>query len=105
MVISFPLLFSPIKVGRLTLRNRIVNTAHGTGFTKDHLFTDQHLHYYLSRARGGVAMIITENASVHPTSNVGSQDVLWGFDPRIVASYRKLSEAVHSCDCHILVQV
>ncbi|MCH8088101.1 MAG: FAD-dependent oxidoreductase [Chloroflexi bacterium] len=105
MVIRFPLLFSPIRVGNLTLKNRIVNTAHGTGFTKDHLFTDQHLHYYLSRAKGGVAMIITENASVHPTSNVGSQDTLWGFDPRIVASYRKLSEAVHRCDCHILVQL
>lgn len=105
MEARFPLLFSPIKVGNLTLRNRIVNTAHGTSFTKDHLFTDQHLYYYGERAKGGAAMIITESVSVHPTSNIGSQDTLWGFDERIVPSYRRVSEAVHNHGCHILVQL
>ena len=101
----FPLLFSPIRVGSLTLRGRIVNTAHGTGFTKDHLFTDQHVHYYAERARGGAAMIITESASIHPTSNIGMQDTLWGFDRAIIPSYRKVAEAIHGHGARVVVQL
>ncbi|MFQ5875102.1 MAG: mycofactocin system FadH/OYE family oxidoreductase 2, partial [Dehalococcoidia bacterium] len=66
---AYPHLFSPIEVGNLTLRNRIVSPAHGTGFAKGHVMTDQHIYYHAARARGGVAMIITEALSVHPTSN------------------------------------
>ena len=102
---QFPHLFSPLKVGPLTLRNRIVNTAHGTGFTKNHVFTDQHVHYYAERARGGVAMIITESASVHPTSNIGAQDTLWGYDREIVPSYRKVAAAVHEHGGRVIVQL
>ena len=102
---QFPHLFSPVKVGGLTLRNRIVNTAHGTGFTKNHVFTDQHVHYYAERARGGAAMIITESASVHPTSNIGMQDTLWGYDRAIVPSYRKVADAVHEHGTKVIVQL
>lgn len=102
---QFPLLFSALKVGVLELRNRIVNTAHGTGFTRDHVFTDQHVHYYAERARGGAAMIITESASVHPTSNIGMQDTLWGYDRAIVPSYRKVAGAVHEHGARVIVQL
>ncbi len=102
---QFPHLFSPVKVGGLTLRNRIVNTAHGTGFTKNHVFTDQHVHYYAERARGGAAMIITESASVHPTSNIGMQDTLWGYDRAIVPAYKKVAEAVHEHGAKVIVQL
>ena len=101
----FRLLFSPIRVGSLTLRNRIVNTAHGTGFTKDHVFTDQHVHYYAERAKGGVAMIITESASVHPTSNIGMQDTLRGYERNILPSYRRVADAVHRHGTKVLVQL
>ena len=102
---QFPHLFSPLKVGPLTLRNRIVNTAHGTGFTKNHVFTDQHVHYYAERARGGVAMVITESASVHPTSNIGAQDTLWGYDRAIVPAYRKVADAIHEHGARVIVQL
>ena len=102
---QFPHLFSPLMVGALELRNRIVNTAHGTGFTKDHVFTDQHVHYYAERARGGVALIITESASVHPTSNIGMQDTLRGYDRAIVPSYRKVAAAVHELGARVIVQL
>ena len=102
---QFPHLFSPLNVGTLTLRNRFINPAHGTGFTKNHVFTDQHAHYYAERARGGVAMIITESTSVHPTSNIGMQDTLWGYDRAIVPSYRKIATAVHEHGTKVIVQL
>ena len=101
----FPNLFSPIRVGNLTLKNRIINPGHGTGFAKDHIMTEQHLYYHRSRARGGVAMIITEAISIHPTSNTGSIQTVWGFDERNLPWYKRLSETVHEYGVPILGQL
>ena len=64
---NYPNLFDPIQIGSKTLRNRLVCTAHATIFERDSHFSERHVHYYAERAKGGVAMIVTEGASVHPT--------------------------------------
>ena len=50
-------------------------------------------------------MIITESASIHPTSNIGTQDTLWGFERAIIPSYRKIAEAVHQHGAKVVVQL
>lgn len=52
-----------------------------------------------------MAMIITESASVHPTSNIGMQDTLRGYDRAIVPSYRKVAAAAHEHGARIIVQL
>ena len=37
---------SPLQVGPITLKNRIVSSAHLTHFGRDHLPSDQHVYYY-----------------------------------------------------------
>ena len=55
MAQAFPRLFSPIKVRRYTLRNRIVNTGHAAHFqTGDGLPTERYVAYVRERAKGGV---------------------------------------------------
>ncbi len=49
---AFPLLFSPLRIGRLTVRNRIVNTTHGSALNEA-----RDLRYIDERARGGVGLI------------------------------------------------
>ena len=68
MASQFPHLFSPIQIGNMTVRNRIVNTAHGTNFARDRMVTDRHIFYHVERAKGGVGMSIMEATSVHPRS-------------------------------------
>ena len=43
---AYTRLFSPMKLGPKTARNRIWMTAHATLLVKDHLFTDANIHYY-----------------------------------------------------------
>ena len=50
MAEKFPHLFSPIQIGSVMVRNRIVNTAHGTNFAQDRLVTDRHIHYHVERS-------------------------------------------------------
>ena len=51
----FPNLFSPLRVGPITLKNRIVNSAHQTGFAHQGNYTSQLRAYHRERARGGAA--------------------------------------------------
>ena len=53
-------LFSPLRVGPLTLANRVVFAAHLTNYACDGLPTEQHAAYYARRAAGGAGLIVTE---------------------------------------------
>jgi 2,4-dienoyl-CoA reductase-like NADH-dependent reductase (Old Yellow Enzyme family)/thioredoxin reductase len=61
----FSALAAPIRVGSVTVRNRFVVPAMGTGFaTPDGLVTQQLIDYYEARARGGAGMVIVETSTV-----------------------------------------
>ncbi len=62
----YPHLFTPVRLGPLTLTNRVVFSAHLTNFAVDGHATAQHAAYYGARAAGGAGLIITEELSVHP---------------------------------------
>lgn len=97
-------MFSPLQIGPVTVRNRIVNTAHLTHFAKDNLPNDRHVHYYAERARGGAGLIVTEATYVHPTSQ--SLDcVILGYDPRVVPGFRRIAMAVHQHGAKIFGQL
>lgn len=61
---SYPNLFSPLQLGPVTLRNRIVHASMTTRFPKDSRVTEKLVDYHVTRARGGAAMIITEPMNV-----------------------------------------
>jgi 2,4-dienoyl-CoA reductase (NADPH2) len=97
-------LFSPLQVGPLILRNRIVFSAHLTNYAEDGLPTKQHAAYYAARAAGGAGMIVTEEQSTHPT-DWPYEKLIHGFDPEVVPHYRRITEAVHAHDVPILAQL
>ena len=99
----YPTLFSPIRLGSRTARNRTWMAAHATLLVKDHLFTDAHLAYYAERARHGVAVITMEAMAVHPTSLPYRGKAL-AYDDRMVEQYRKIAAAVHEHGTLILAQ-
>ena len=60
-------ILEPIALGPLTVRNRIVRTAHGTGFGGGTI-SDKLIEYHVARARGGVGLSIIEALSVRGTA-------------------------------------
>ena len=97
-------LFSPLRLGPLTLRNRIVFSAHLTNYAHDGLPTEQHAVYYAARAAGGAGLVITEEHSTHPT-DWPYEKLIHGFRPEVVPGYRQITEAVHAHDVPVLAQV
>ena len=53
-----PHLFSPITIRNVTLRSRIVSTAHNTGLSDHDRVGDRLIAYYEAKARGGVPLLI-----------------------------------------------
>jgi mycofactocin system FadH/OYE family oxidoreductase 2 len=101
---TYRYLFSPLRIGPVTVRNRIVFSAHLTNYARGGLPTDQHAAYYEARAAGGAGLIITEEHSVHPT-DWPYEKLIHGFDRRVIPGYRRITEAVHRHRVPILAQI
>jgi 2,4-dienoyl-CoA reductase-like NADH-dependent reductase (Old Yellow Enzyme family) len=99
-----PSLLSGIEVGPLRLRNRVVSTSHQTSLVHDHLPTDELLAYHEARAEGGVGTIFLEATAVH-VSGLLTPHTIGGFQPEIVAAYRRLGERLHPHDTKLMVQL
>jgi 2,4-dienoyl-CoA reductase-like NADH-dependent reductase (Old Yellow Enzyme family)/thioredoxin reductase len=97
-------LFSPINIGPVKLKNRIVYPAIGSCFaTVDGEITDRSINYYAARARGGAALITLENTVVHPSGKAFTIPAL--YDDRFIPGLRDLAKAVHSAGAKLFVQL
>ncbi len=97
-------LWSPIRLGPVTVRNRIVFSAHLTNYAEGGLPTEQHAAYYEARAAGGSGLIITEEHSTHPT-DWPYEKLIHGFHREVIPGYRRITEAVHRHRTPIFAQI
>jgi 2,4-dienoyl-CoA reductase (NADPH2) len=99
-----PRLFTPLRIGPVTVANRIVFAAHLTNAAVDGLPTAQHAAYYAARAAGGAGLVITEEHAVHP-SDRAYEKVIRGHDPAVLPGYRMLTAAVHAGGAPVFAQL
>ncbi|NIH88043.1 mycofactocin system FadH/OYE family oxidoreductase 2 [Amycolatopsis granulosa] len=98
------LLFEPLRLGPVEVRNRIVFAAHLTNYAAGNLPTEQHAAYYAARAAGGAGLIISEEHVVHP-SDWPYEKVIHGYRPEVVPGYRRITGAVHAHGVPIFAQL
>lgn len=101
---SYTYLWTPLQLGPVEARNRIVFSAHLTNYARNGLPTDQHAAYYAARAAGGTGLIITEEHSTHPT-DWPYEKLIHGFHREVIPGYRKITEAVHRHRVPIFAQI
>ena len=97
-------LWTPLQLGPVEARNRIVFSAHLTNYAKDGKPTDQHTDYYAARAAGGAGLIITEEHSTHPT-DWPYEKLIHGFHRDVIPGYKKITDAVHRHRVPIFAQI
>ncbi len=103
MSTPFPRLFSPIRVGQLTLRNRIVSTPHASGYVRDALHDEREIFYQAEKARGGVGFQFMGATNVVRTH--GYLNLMANVDERIIPIYRQIAAAVHRFEGRIGAQL
>ncbi len=104
MIGTYRHLFTPLRIGPVTVANRIVFSAHLTNYAEQGRPTQQHAAYYAARAAGGTGLIITEEHSTHPT-DWPYEKLVHGFDAAVVPRYQRITEAVHVHDVPIFAQL
>ncbi len=97
-------LFSPLRLGPITVRNRVVFSAHLTNYAEAGLPTEQHAAYYEARAAGGAGLIITEEHSTHPT-DWPYEKLIHGFHREVIPGYKRITDAVHRHGTPIFAQI
>jgi mycofactocin system FadH/OYE family oxidoreductase 2 len=101
---AFEYLFTPLRIGGVTVDNRIVVMPHTTLLSTDHLIGDRHIAYYEERAKGGAGLVIVETLIIHPTSQPLMNEA-FADDAREVPRYRELTAAVHRHRTKIFAQI
>lgn len=95
-------LLEPIKVGRITLKNRIMFPPMTTGYEdRDGTIGKQSFQFYKRLAEGGVAYIVL--GDVAPVNTVSPTPKLY-HDEQIPA-YQNLANALHEYDCKLGIQI
>jgi len=98
-------LFSPGKIGRLALSNRLVMPAMVLNFpTTDGEATDQYVRFYEERARGGVGLIIV-GALYVDRSGRGFPHQLGIHSDFLLPALARLTEAIHAAGASALAQL
>ncbi len=101
---AYRYLWTPLELGPVTARNRIVFSAHLTNYARDGKPTEQHAAYYAARAAGGAGLIITEEHSTHPT-DWPYEKLIHGFHRDVIPGYRAITEAVHRHRTPVFAQI
>ncbi|MFI5675563.1 oxidoreductase [Streptomyces cellulosae] len=87
-------LAAPFTLGGLTLRNRLVATAHATAAVSDGAPTEADAAYWRRLAQGGVGMVITGGTAVAPESTLPQRYLTEAWRPETKDAVRRRAEAI-----------
>ena len=88
-------LFSPVTINGMTLKNRAVMPAMGTGYgNADGTVSDCLVAYLARRAKGGTGLIITEVCAVDPRGK-GFPNEIGAWSDAFIPGLSGLTEAIH----------
>lgn len=103
---DYPMLFSPMNIGPVTIQNRIVMSSMCVGLAEyDGTAGKELADYYEERAAAGVGLIMTECTRINETNCVSHSRMLSMSHDRYIEPFRKVSERVHAHGTKIFVQL
>lgn len=104
MSTEYPLLFSPIEIGGITLRNRIAHASVTTRYGKDQRVTQRLIDFYAARAEGGAALLVSEPlALLNFQSNVANK--IRVYDDDELDGLKRWAAGVRAHGSHLIGQV
>lgn len=98
-----PDIFSPGKIGPLTLRNRTIKAATYEGLSHKGKVTQDLLDFHVRYAAGGVGMTTVAYCAVSPEGRTGRHQILW--TPKSLPGLRRLTAAVHAEGAAVSAQI
>ncbi|MFC3110016.1 FAD-dependent oxidoreductase [Undibacterium arcticum] len=101
----YPNLFAPITLNKVTIRNRIISTAHAEVYAENGLPGERYIRYYEEKAKGGLGLAICGGSS---SVSIDSPQGWWKSvdlsHDRIIEPLARLAETMHKHGAKIMIQ-
>ncbi|MGJ3259116.1 MAG: FAD-dependent oxidoreductase [Rhodospirillales bacterium] len=104
MAANDPLL-QPYKLKHLTLRNRIMSTAHEPAYSVDGMPKARYRLYHAEKAKGGIALTMTAGSAVVSADSPPAFGNLHAYKDEIVPWLTELSDACHEHGAAVMMQI
>ena len=98
-------LLQPYQLKHLTLRNRIIVTAHEPAYPEDGMPKGRYRAYTVERAKGGVALTMTAGSAAVSKDSPPVFNNLLAYKDEIVPWVRDMTDAVHEQGAAIMIQL
>ena len=102
---KYPHLFSPVSVGPVTLRNRVVMAAMGMSQSDDGFVSRAVLNHYAARAKGGVGAVIVEVTCVDTPLGLNTNGMLVIDDDKYIPGMARLAGVIHEGGAKAFLQI
>lgn len=97
--------WTPLEIGPTRVKHRVMYTAQTLLYGENHLLSDRHIAFYRERAKGGTALMVTEQQAGHPLSKGSFYPGCTAHDKRAVPIFARLADAVHEYGAKQFVQL
>ena len=104
MTATDPLL-QPFRLKHLTLKNRIISTAHEPAYSEEGMPKDRYRLYHLERAKGGIAMTMTAGSAIVAEDSPAPFGNLHAYKDEIVPWLKRLADECHGEGCAVMIQL
>jgi len=98
-------LLQPYRLRHLTLRNRIMSTAHEPAYSEDGMPKERYRLYHAEKAKGGIALTMTAGSAVVGQDSPAAFGNLHAYKDEIVPWLRELADACHEHGSAIMMQI
>ena len=98
-------LLQPFRLKHLTLKNRIMSTAHEPNYAEDGLPKDRYRLYHLEKARGGIALTMTAGSAIVAEDSPPAFGNLHAYRDAIVPWLKRLTDDCHEQGCAVMIQL
>lgn len=104
--VEFRRLFEPVRIGGMTVKNRIAMSPMGSGFaTREGLITERTKAYYEARAKGGAGLVIVECTCVDFPRGIHAFHRLVIHNDGTIPGLTGLAEAIKKHGARAIIQL
>jgi 2,4-dienoyl-CoA reductase-like NADH-dependent reductase (Old Yellow Enzyme family) len=98
-------LLQPFQLKHLTLRNRVMSTAHEPAYSEDGMPKDRYRLYHVEKAKGGIALTMTAGSAVVSPDSPAVFGNLLAYKDEIVPWLRRLADECHGHGAAVMIQL
>ena len=98
-------LLQPYTLKHLTLRNRIISTAHEPNYSDDGVPGERYIRYHEEKAKGGIGLTFIGGSAIVAPDSPPAFGNLHLYKPEIVPAFRTLAERMHAQGTAVMCQI